>query len=330
MIQRLAVGIDLGGTNLKIALVDQAGSILAHRIADADAAAGPATMIARCRAIVKALMAEVGVSHDDIIGVGLGSPGPLSSSRGIIFHAVNLPGWRNIPLRSDMAAALDLPVILENDGNAAAFGEYWAGVGQRRFDLVMFTLGTGVGGGVILGGEVLHGHFENAAELGHTIVEVDGLPCNCGKRGCLEQYASASAVAQRVKKAITGGEACLLFDRVQAGEAIDSEQVMEAARQGDSLCQHIVHEACRYLAMACVNVQHTFNPAKIVLGGGLAQAGDDFIMRVKAQVDQMRWQLCDDYPEITLGQLGYEAGMIGAACLAWQVGERKRIGEVTD
>jgi len=209
-------------------------------------------------------------------------------------------------------------VVVENDGNAAAYGEYWAGAGRDRADLVMFTLGTGVGGGVVLDGRVLHGHFENAAELGHTIVCPDGIQCGCGQRGCLEQYASAAAVARRVKKALAEGTGSTIVAASEPSAEITSRHVAQAAQEGDELCATIWDEACKFLAIACINVQHTYNPAYVVLGGGLADAREQLLIPVQRHLAAQRWSLLEDLPEVRLAVLGYDAGIIGAAGLAWQ------------
>ncbi len=313
----VAIGIDLGATNLKGAAVDRTGCILSQHTQPL-VRTEPDSVIADMVTMVSGLMSAASFNHSELLGVGIGSPGPLSHRTGRIIRAANLPGWVDVPLRDRLGERIETPVVLENDGNAAAYGEYWAGAGRDGGDLVMLTLGTGVGAGVVLDGRILHGHFENAAELGHTIVALDGLPCACGQRGCLEQYASASAVARRVAGAIEQGESSVLAEAVGGREAIDARRVAEGARTGDPLCLRIWDEACRYLAVACINIQHAFNPARVVLGGGMSEAGSFLVDRVTEHVTRRRWSLHDDVPEVTLAELGCEAGMIGAAGLIWQ------------
>jgi glucokinase len=206
-------------------------------------------------------------------------------------------------------------VTLENDANAAAYGEYWAGAGKDGGDLVMLTLGTGLGGGAIIDGRILHGHFDNAAEIGHMIVVAGGLECPCGQRGCVEQYASASAVARRVNAALDLGELSTL------SPPFTSEKVVEHAQEGDSLCLRIWDDACFYLSLACVNIQHLYNPARIVIGGGMADAGSFLLDRLHERVREQTWDLCDDSPEIMPATLGYDAGVIGAAGLAFRASQ---------
>lgn len=315
----IAIGIDLGGTNLKGALVRQGAEILAKRTFPTDLSRGPDAVIADMVTLVDTLLSETGAPRSALVGVGVGAPGPLSQSQGRIIRTANLPGWVDLPLRDLLSERVERPVVLENDGNAAAYGEYWAGSCAsghgRAEDLVMLTLGTGVGAGVILGGRILHGHFENAAELGHTIVVLDGLPCPCGQRGCLEQYASAAGVARRVTQAVRDGEASTLADSIRSGVAVDSAAVARAANAGDPLCRKIWDEACAYLAVMCINIQHAFNPAHVVIGGGMAEAGAFLLDAVTAHVARNRWRLHEDVPAVELARLGYDAGVIGAAGL---------------
>lgn len=317
MSERVAIGIDFGGTNMKVALVSDCGQVLAKSSAPTDSAARPESVIEQMRDLAEALLEDQSAPGGGVIGVGLGSPGPLDLRHGIVLRSVNLPTWENVPVRDLLSARLSLPVILDNDANAAAFGEYWAGAGRGGGDFVMLTLGTGLGAGVVLGGNVLHGHHGNAAELGHMIVVPDGLPCGCGQRGCVEQYAAAATVAKRVEVAIESGESSLLACRLRDGEPIDSKLVVEAMGQGDALCTRIWSEACEYLAIACVNIQHAFNPESVVLGGGMAEAGDVLLNPVRRRFQDRTWRLKSDRPQIRLATLGYDAGVIGAAGLAW-------------
>ncbi|MCH7870503.1 MAG: ROK family protein, partial [Planctomycetes bacterium] len=236
-LRRAGVGIDLGGTTLTGVMVDREGKRLAHRTTPAEVHRGPDAVIADMVELVDALLAEASLDRQSqladrkaLIGVGVAAPGPLSRQSGRIIRSANLPGWVDVPLCDRLGEALEVPITLENDGNAAAFGEFWLGAGEDGADLVMLTLGTGVGAGVILNGQILRGHFENAAELGHMIVVHDGLPCPCGQRGCLEQYASAGAVARRAAAGLERGDSSSLAAAVKNGAPIASEAVVSAAR----------------------------------------------------------------------------------------------------
>jgi len=326
----VAIGIDLGGTNLRIALVDREGLIVARDDQRTLADRGPDAVIEGIVASVDALIDGASVDRGSIAGVGLCTPGPLDLREGRIIHAANLPGWTNVPIRDALKEKLHLPVALENDGNAAALGEYRAGAGRGCDPLVMLTLGTGVGAGVILSGRILHGHFDNAAELGHMIVVVDGSPCPCGQRGCLERYASADAVVRRVLDADQSrerqrphhpsrdreGAVCPSREWEGTDVPLRAEDVAQAAVAGEALCRRVWDEGCLYLAVACVNIQHAFNPAKIVLGGGMSLVGTPLLDGVRKFLRAQAWSLHHDVPAIELSSLGADAGLIGSAALA--------------
>ena len=310
-----AIGIDLGGTNVRCAVVDAQGHIL-HRVEQrTEADRGPDRVISAIAEQVAETIAAAGLDRTDVVGIGLGAPGPLSQRQGLIYNSVHLPGWNNVQIRAELARRTGLDTLLENDANAAAFGEYWAGAGARNGDLVMFTLGTGVGGGVIVAGRPLHGHYENAGELGHLVVEVNGHPCECGQRGCLEQYASAVNLVRRAREAMKEGRESALKSAVSTMADLTCEHVVEAVRDGDSLAIEVWDDACRYLAVACILIQHSFNPARVVFGGGMSQAGSLLIDRIVGHFCDMRWNLMNDYPRITLSALGTDAGVVGAAAL---------------
>ncbi|MCH7702972.1 MAG: ROK family protein [Planctomycetes bacterium] len=311
-----AIGIDLGGTNVRCAVVDAKGQIL-HRVEQpTEADRGPNRVIAAIADQVAETIAAAGLNRTDVVGIGLGAPGPLSQRHGLIYNSVHLPGWNNVQIRAELARRTGLDTLLENDANAAAFGEYWAGAGAGgEGDLVMFTLGTGVGGGVIVAGRPLHGHYENAGELGHLVVEVNGHPCECGQRGCLEQYASATNLVRRAREAMQAGRESALKSTGSTLAELTCERIVEAVRDGDPLATEVWDEACRYLAVACVLIQHAFNPARVVFGGGMSQAGPLLIDRIVGHFNDMRWHLMDDFPRITLSALGTDAGVVGAAAL---------------
>ncbi|MFQ6048400.1 MAG: ROK family protein [Phycisphaerae bacterium] len=309
MTRQLFVGVDLGGTNIKAGLLDDQANLLARLSIATEAEHGPDHVIARIVQAIDQVLAQAGLPRQDVAGVGIGAPGAMSHKKGLIIAPPNLPGWHNVPLRDRVAALLGLPTVLENDANAAAWGEFWAGAGRGTDNMVMFTLGTGVGGGIIIDGQILRGAFDNAAELGHMIVKPGGRPCGCGQQGCLEAYSSAAATARRAIEAIQAGQDSSL----KAGQPVESRHVEQAARAGDPLAERIWDEACYYLAIACVNVQHFCNPQRVVLAGGMIGAGAFLLDRVRKHFDQQTWTVAQDRPEIALATLGNEAGLIGAA-----------------
>jgi len=316
MTPALAIGIDLGGTNIKGGVVDPSGRVLDRREIPTRADRGPGPVMDDLAELVTRLR-----NDHPVLGIGLATPGPLDLRRGRIIHAANLPGWIDVPIRDALAETTGLRVVLENDANAAAYGEFVAGAGRECLHMTLLTLGTGIGAGVIIDGRILHGHFDNAAELGHMIVVVDGEPCPCGQRGCLERYASADAVVRRADVAppLAGGAERKRPDQSAERRRPDAprtaEEVALLASQGDEGCSRVWNEACLYLAVACVNIQHAYNSQRIILGGGLSQAGVFLLNNVRCRMIEYAWKLHNDVPELLLAKLGSDAGIVGAAAL---------------
>lgn len=313
MATRYYVGIDLGGTNLKAGLLDESAKVVCKFSMPTGVEKGRDHVVGQIAAAAERAVRDGGVSKGQVVGVGIGSPGPMSHKKGLVINPGNLPCMRNTPLRDLIASKTGLRATLENDANAAAWGEFWAGAGKDIRDMVMFTLGTGVGGGVIVDGVLLRGCFEGGAELGHIIVQPGGRRCSCGQRGCLEAYSSASNVAARVTEEIRLGAASSLESMLHRGEPIRTEHVVAAARAGDALASDVWDDACRYLAQAIVVMQHTSNPQRVVLAGGMINAGESLLTAIRAHFRRLTWKLVDDGPEIMFATLGDDAGFIGAA-----------------
>ena len=307
------IGIDLGGTNIKGGVCDEHGALVQKGSIDTQADGGVDHVLGRMAELVNDLRMRAGLVESQIAGVGVGAPGPMSHAEGIIHRAPNLPGWVNVPLRERFGALTGLRVVLENDANAAAFGEYFAGAGQDVHSMVMLTLGTGIGGGIVLNGELWRGRFDNAGEIGHTIVVPNGRPCPCGQSGCLERYASAHAVAERLSEAVQAGAESVLKSRVVAEQPFDARDVLAALEQGDALAARIWDETCFYLALCVVNLQHLLNPELVVFAGGLINAGQRLLEPVQTHFDQLSWKIAPDAPRIAFATLGTDAGTIGAA-----------------
>lgn len=310
------IGIDLGGTNIKGGVCAEDGTLLVHHSIETQADAGFEHVFARIVGLVDELLRRSSLSKADVLGVGIGAPGPLSHADGVIHNAPNLPGWVNIPLRERLSEVTQLPVVLENDANAAAFGEFVAGAGKEVSSLVMLTLGTGIGGGIVLDGRLWRGCDDCAAEIGHTVIVPGGRPCPCGQEGCLERYASAHAAAERLVEAVQAGEESSLRSDIQSGEPLDARDVQRAAEQGDQLAARIWDETCYYLALGCINIERVLGPELIVLTGGLTNAGERLLSPVRAHFHKLRWKLTLPSLEIVIAALGAEAGTIGAAALA--------------
>ncbi|MBU0638746.1 MAG: ROK family protein [Planctomycetes bacterium] len=316
MAARYTIGIDIGGTNIEGGVCDEQGVLRRQRAIKTEVEHGFEHTFQRMVRLVDDLLQDAGLTKTDVLAIGVGAPGPLSHERGVIYTAPNLPGWRDIPLQAKLSEATGLPVTLENDANAAAFGEFTAGAARDVRDMVMLTLGTGIGGGIVLNGLLWRGRFDSAAEIGHMVIVPGGRACPCGQRGCLERYGSANAVIERLIEAVQAGESCALASRLAAGEKLDARDVLRAAADGDRRAARIWDETCYYLALAAVNMQHVLNPELVVLAGGLAKAGERLLTPVRAHFEEQRWKIAPDTPEIVLATCGTDAGMIGAAALA--------------
>lgn len=316
MTKPCTIGLDLGGTNIKFGLLDADNRLVYRASLPTEADGGYAHVLGRLAIAVEQIVQESGVPRAEIIGIGLGSPGPMSPETGIVHGAPNLPGWVDVPVRDDLRQSTGMPVALDNDANLYALAEYSVGAGRGCRHLVMLTLGTGIGGGVILNGALHRGHFGNAGEIGHMIVVEDGRPCGCGQRGCLERYASAVSIAERVAEAIHAGRNSALVPFVTQARPISSRDVADAAAAGDGLAQQVWDEACRHLAIACVNIQHLLNVECILLGGGLIGAGAQLLEPVRRHLRERTWRVAKDAPRIELATLGDDAGIIGAAAAA--------------
>ncbi len=326
MATRRFVGIDLGGTNLKGGMADEDRQVLCKLSVPTEAERGPDHVIELMARLVDRVIDQAGLTRGDVEAVGIGSPGSMSHTSGIVIKPPNLPGWENVPLRDRIKDMTGLPTTLENDANAAAWGEFWAGAGRGTRHMVMLTLGTGVGGGIISDGRLMRGHFDNAGELGHWILQPGGRPCGCGQKGCLEAYASASYTAQRATEAVKAGESSSLTDVLRQEGEITSKHVVSAATAGDELAKRIFDETCHYLALAIVNIQHAVNCERVLLAGGMIAAGEDALLTpIRTKAAELTWRAADDMPEITFATLGNDAGFIGAAGCAWLAREEGEI-----
>lgn len=311
------IGIDLGGTFIKFVALDEDNNATeVFQLPTPDNRSG---VVSQMAAGARQAIDRNGLSAEDVAAIGIGSPGPLNVEDGIILALPNIPGMDNVPIRDLVMAELSLPVALENDANAAAYGEYICGAGRDDANMVLLTLGTGLGSGIILGGEILRGSHGVGAEVGHMIIVPDGEPCGCGQKGCLERYCSATFMAQRAARRIeSGGEATTLRAVLEAKGDIDARDINEARRDGDALAAEVWDEALRYLAQGCITISRIFDPDRIVLTGGMTNAGDDLLVPLREHFARLHWTLTELMTELAISTLGSDAGAIGAAGVAWR------------
>ena len=320
----LYAGVDLGGTNIKAALVDDAGRLVAFHSEATHASRGPEDGAARMGRAVHALAQRAGVAVADIAGVGLGSPGPLDIPRGTIVRAGNLPGWDNFPLRDRVAAHCGHPVTFANDANAAAYGEFWVGSGREFGSLVLLTLGTGVGGGIIIGDLNVEGAHSHGSECGHIIVDPadSARMCPCGQPGHLEAYASASSLVKRAGEALAAGAGGSLAAAVGGGEPLTPIVIAREAAAGDRLADELLMETARWLGIGIVTLMHAVDPEAVILGGAMTfgreehPVGRAFLERIRAEVRRRGFPVLAASTVIRYASLGGDAGSIGAAGLA--------------
>jgi glucokinase len=307
------LGIDLGGTSIKSGVVDGTGRPLSAVGLDTNAEAGPEVGLQTLAEAGRLAVAQSGVSWDKIVGVGLGSPGTMDIPGGLLIDPPNLPGWVNLPIRKLLADALGKPTILQNDANAAAYGEYWAGAGRGVDSLVMFTLGTGIGCGIIDHGRIIEGRHSHGAECGHIIIQMDNARvCSCGQPGHLEAYASATALVKRAEEALEHGETSSLRNAWDDG-TLSAHNIDLAAEAGDALAQRLMIETAHYLAVGAVSVMHTIDPDLVLFGGGMIAAGPKFLEAIRAEIRRRAFPIPAAKTRIEYAQLGSQAGFIGAA-----------------
>jgi glucokinase len=303
--RQAVIGLDLGGTNLRIAGVTPSAEVIDLYREETRASDGPEDLIGRLTA---GLLRVEGRLRDDgwkVLGASLGVPGIVDRRAGAVASSPNLPGWDHVPLLERVAKEVGLPLYLENDANAAVFGEYWAGAGRGRQTIVLLTLGTGVGGGIIIDGHLLRGADGMAGEIGHLTVEREGLPCACGNRGCLEQYASATGIA-----------GC--YRRLRGGGGETAAEVHSLAEEGDGLALQALREAGTYLGIALASIVNIVNPEAVIIGGGVLPAWNHIIPAAKEEMMCRAFQDPAERVELLPAALGDRAGLIGAAGLLWQ------------
>jgi glucokinase len=322
--RQLFVGIDVGGTNIKIGLVDDGGRTVAYRSIATEQERGPADAAKRMGASVRGLVAESGMAPSSVVRAGLATPGPMDIAQGMLLQPGNLPHWHNSPIRNLVSDACGLPVTYANDANAAAFGEFWAGAGREYRSLVLFTMGTGIGGGIVVDDMLIEGVHSVGGELGHIVIDSrEDAPLNSlGLRGTLEGYCGAYSVVRRTEEAMATGKPSRIQSRLDRGEELTPLLIAEEAERGDSLAYDVVMETARYMAMGVVTAVHTIDPESVVIGGAMTfggeghPLGEQFMKRLR---DEARPRMIDsirDKVHIDFAALGGDAGYIGAAGLA--------------
>jgi glucokinase len=306
-------GIDIGGTKIAIALATLDGEILAKRRLPTPNENGPFALLE----IVSQTLAEmIGENGSDLTAIGVGSPGPLDIDHGLILSPSNLRDWDRIPIVEVLNKKFAVPVILDNDANAAALGEFSFGAGRGFKNVFYVTVSTGIGGGVIIDGNIHHGVSTGAGEIGHTIVDPDGVRCNCGSVGCLETVSSGTHLVRLMKERLDSGESTVIRELIADGTELSTQVLLEAVRCGDPVAIDIWDKACRYLAISIANAISLLAPEVVVIGGGISSAGDLLIEPLRRLVPQYVSMIPNSEINIVTAELGTESGLYGAIELA--------------
>ena len=310
------IGCDLGGTNIKTGIVNlESGSVILTKSMPTLSIEGHAAVIDRMVDLITSLITESGLDRSEILGLGVSAPGVIDPINGTTIFLPNLVGqWRDIPLGEKLSNALKLPVTLLNDVRAITYGEYVYGAGKGVNRMACFAIGTGVGGGLILNGDLVLGFQGSAGELGHLTIEVNGLRCNCGNYGCLETYASGPAISSRAEKVVRQGFTTRIADLIDNDlNKITPEIVAQAANEGDEIAQEIWNSVGHYLGTGIANICVAFGPERVVLAGGVAAAGDLLLAPVKKTLQERVFVMPIEKVEVVLGSLGDDAGILGMA-----------------
>lgn len=342
---RYSIGVDLGGTDIKAGLVSSVGDISCRVILPTDVEiGGPKFVAARIAEAVRQVLVKAPENHRDTseIWIGLGAPGLIIAETGVVHFSPNFPGWSDIPLVDYVNAELaklsirkdavkpssqikNYKLILkgmDNDVNVMTLGEFRYGAGVGYKSIVALTLGTGVGGGVVIDGQLYHGSQNTAGELGHTIVDPNGRYCGCGNQGCLEAYAGAKNIVERTEEKIKTGRETILLGEVanlaSDGTSLTPRQIAEAAQAGDQLAMEIFAETGRYIGIALTSIAHILNPQIAIIGGGIAEAGEKLLFEpIRAELAKRAMDIPAQM-KIVKAHLGNDAGIVGAAMLAFE------------
>ena len=317
--KKVYIGVDLGGTNIACGAVNEQMQLICKASTPTKLPRTIEEVCADIAVLCRKVAEQAGIPFDQIEGIGIGSPGTVNAETGMLEYSNNF-NWENLPLRRVMQEATGCQrIALGNDANAAALGEFVAGAAKGCQSAVMVTLGTGVGGGIIVDGKLLTGHNYAGAELGHMVIQADGLPCNCGRRGCLEVYCSATAIKRMSREAMQAHPETLMWKLCPNLDQVSGKTVFSAAEQGDAVAQGVVDAYLYYLACGLCNVINIFQPQVLTLGGGVSNEGQKLIDKLEEIMDPMQYvHDKNKRTKLKIATLGNDAGIIGAAALLLQ------------
>lgn len=314
--KRFAIGIDLGGTYTKLALVDKRGRLFHKATISTVAYNTREALLDSIANKIDKILKSARLTANDLLGIGIGVPGLVDFERGLIYYLTNVPGWKNVLLKKFLEKRLKAKVLIDNDVNLMALGEYRFGAGKGTKNLVCLTLGTGVGGGIILGGELYRGSSSVAGEIGHMPLKEDGLSCNCGSFGCLERYVGNRFIVDEIKNKIRAGKYTLIRKLVKGNLSLITPEVIScAAKRNDKLAVDFWQEIGKRIGITLSGVINLLNPERVIIGGGLANAGQILFKSIRDTVDKRALPINKRTVKILKAKLGADAGIVGAAAL---------------
>lgn len=308
------IGIDLGGTNIAAGLLDDSGNIIAKGSVPTLRGRAYTEIVKDMANLCEELISEADLKEDDIKAIGIGSPGTIDSENGVVVYAANLQ-MEKVPIADELKKYINVPIALENDANAAAYGEYIA-CGHEADSFVLVTLGTGVGSGIILNKKIYRGFNGAGAEIGHITVQTDGRPCTCGRNGCFEAYASVTALIAQTKEALAENPDSIMHEWVSRVGHVSGRTSFECAKQGDSAAAEVRDNYIRYVAEGVTNIVNIFQPEIIVIGGGISKEGDTLLVPLREFVYKNDFNKFMKKTDIRIAKLRNDAGIVGAAMAA--------------
>ena len=308
------LGVDLGGTNIAVGIVNETGYLMRKLSVPTNAERGCEAVLEDIAGLCLQILHVHGIDLNEIHSIGIGSPGTVDNNKGFIVYANNIK-FKNTPIRKIIQKYIDLPVFLTNDANAAAFAEHCSGAAKGYTNSITITLGTGIGGGIIIGGRILSGSFEGGGEVGHHVIVLNGEQCTCGRKGCWEVYASATGLIRHTKIAAARHPESSILKFVNGNlNAINAKVAFDAAKSGDITAQAVINNYLIYIAEGVINLINIFQPEIIVFGGGISAQGDTILEPINAIVSE-RIYGGDMKTKLSIAQLGNDAGIIGSALL---------------
>ncbi|ERL64853.1 ROK family protein [Schleiferilactobacillus shenzhenensis] len=306
-------GIDLGGTNAKVALYDEQMQQIGEKRAPSRSTESADVILENLANLLNRLLRETGTDRADLAAMGIGVPGLMDVHAGISHYLANFPQWRDVPVVQWFEKRLGIPVVLDNDVRMNTYGEWYEGAAKGVQNAILLTLGTGVGAGIILQGQMLYGTTDSAGELGHMSIDPNGRPCNCGNIGCWERYVSATGLIQTAQEAIAKAPTSVLAKWQADGQPLTGKMVSLAYDKGDAVAHEVMDQTGVWLGVGLVSIINVFNPQRIIIGGGMAAAGQRLLAPAQAYIQAHALRQPLGAVKIVEAQLGDSAGMVGAA-----------------